>query len=257
MHTRMRIAVVGATGNIGRHAVDVLEAGHDVVALSRAGGVDLVTGRGLAEALTGVECVIDAAIGPASDQDPAAESFTAAAANLHAASEKAGVRRIVVASLIGADRYTAGYGAAKRAHEQAMLAGPVPVRLLRAALLHESVPQRIAWGRRGGLVELPAMRIQPVAARSVAVALVGLATAPAAAPAPARELIPEVAGPREEDLVDLARLLVAWRGDPVRVQGVRDPANPDLDLYERGGLLPGPHATLTGPTFREWLEVTA
>lgn len=258
MHTRMRIAVAGATGNIGRHTVDVLEAGHDVVAMSRAGGVNLVTGEGLAEALAGVECVIDAAIGPAPDQDATAESLAAAAANLHAASEKAGVRQIVVASLIGADRFTAGYGAAKHAHEQAMLAGPVPVRLLRAAVLHESVPQRMAWGRRGDVAHLPVMRIQPVAARSVALALAELATAPAdtARPASAGRPVPEVAGPREEDLVGLARLLAAWRGDPVRVQAVRDPANPDLDLFEHGGLLPGPHATRTGPTFREWLEVT-
>lgn len=36
----------------------------------------------------------------------------------------------------------------------------------------------------------------------------------------------EVAGPREEDLVELARMLVARRGTPVTVPGVRDPAAP-------------------------------
>ena len=47
-------------------------------------------------------------------------------------------------------------------------------------------------------------------------------------------------GPRAENLVDMANLLTARRGDPVKVEGVSDPADPDRDLYENGGLLPGP-----------------
>lgn len=47
----------------------------------------------------------------------------------------------------------------------------------------------------------------------------------------------------------MARLLVARRGDPLRIESVSDPADPDHDLYETRGLLPGPHATLAGPTF--------
>jgi hypothetical protein len=35
---------------------------------------------------------------------------------------------------------------------------------------------------------------------------------------------------------------------------VSDPADPDRELYEKGGLLPGPHATLAGPTFEERLD---
>ena len=36
---------------------------------------------------------------------------------------------------IGADRFSGGYGAAKVAHEQTALAGPLPARILRAAQL--------------------------------------------------------------------------------------------------------------------------
>ena len=36
-----------------------------------------------------------------------------------------------------------------------------------------------------------------------------------------------------------------------------DPVDPDSGLYEAGGLLPGPHATLAGPTFEEWLAATS
>ena len=67
-----RIAVAGATGRVGRHVVDVLhEGGHDVVAISRANGVDVITGEGLAAALEGVEVVIDTSTGPSAEQGPA------------------------------------------------------------------------------------------------------------------------------------------------------------------------------------------
>ena len=60
-----KIAVAGATGRVGHHIVDVLQArGHDVVPMSRSQGVDVITGKGLAAALAQVECIIDAATGP-------------------------------------------------------------------------------------------------------------------------------------------------------------------------------------------------
>ena len=260
LQTPMKIAVAGATGRVGRHVVDVLTAeGHDVVAMSRSSGVDVVTGQGLDEALTGVECIIDAATGPSPDQKAATEFFTAAARNLHQAGERAGVRRMVVVSIIGIDRFTAGYGAAKIAHEKAMRSGPIPVRVLRAAQFHEFVAQLVEWGRQGEVSLVPRMRIQPVAARTVAQALADLAADPESAPAPGSSEVPmlEIAGPREENLADLARLLVARRGDPLRIEGASDPADPDRDLYETGALLPGPDAILAGPTFEEWLNSTS
>jgi len=74
-----RIAVAGATGRAGRHTVDVLHGdGHDVVAISRSSGVDVITGDGLAAALAGVEVVIDVTTGPSPEQGPATEFFTTA-----------------------------------------------------------------------------------------------------------------------------------------------------------------------------------
>jgi len=79
--TKQKIAVAGATGRAGRHAVEALEAaGHDAVRISRGNGVDIITGKGLAEALEGVEVIIDAATGPSPEQDAATEFFTTAAA---------------------------------------------------------------------------------------------------------------------------------------------------------------------------------
>ena len=132
----MKIAVGGATGRLGRHVAEALtERGHQVVAMSRATGVNIITGSGLEAALDGAEVIADAAESPA---EPA------------------------------------------------------------------------------GIIE--------------------------------------VAGPREENLVELARMLAARRGTPVAVQGVLDPADPDAEVQATGGLLPGPGTRLAGPTFAERLD---
>jgi uncharacterized protein YbjT (DUF2867 family) len=253
----MKIAVAGATGRVGRHVVDVLEAGgQDVVAMSRASGVDVTTRDGLAEALTGVEAVVDAAGGASPDETEATEFFTASARNLHEFGKRAGVQRMVVVSIIGTDLFTSGYGVAKVAHERAILSGPIPVRVLRATQFHEFVPQLVDWGRQGDVSYVQKMRTQLVAARTVAEALAALATDPewAAESASDASQYSEIAGPKEEVLADAAKRLVARRGEALQIEEVSDPADPNRDVYEQGGLLPGPDTTLAGPTFDEWLD---
>jgi len=203
-----------------------------------------------------VECVVDAATWPSSEQEAATEFFTAAARNLHEVGQRAGVRRIVVVSIIGSDRFTTGYIAAKVAHERAMQSGPIPVRILRAAQFHEFVPQFLEWGRQGDVIYVPQMRTQLVAARTVAEALAELANGSTPAFETSGATIPEIAGPREESLVDVAKLLAARRGDSVRIEGVSDADDPEQALYASGGLLPGPDAVLAGPTFEQWLDST-
>jgi uncharacterized protein YbjT (DUF2867 family) len=256
MHARGRIAVIGATGRVGRHVVDLLEErGHKVVGISRSLGVDVVTGEGLTEALAGVETVIDTATIASPEQQAATEFFTAAARNLQRLGELAGVRRIVVVSIIGVDRFTTGYLAAKQVQERVLLAGPIPVRILRAAQFHEFVPELVDGGRQDGVSFVPRFRTQLVAARTVAETLAELATVPDSVPAGAATApIREVAGPRAESLVEMARLLVGRRGEPIRIEGATDPTDPDGDLHEQDALLPGPHAILAGPAFEEWLE---
>jgi uncharacterized protein YbjT (DUF2867 family) len=248
-HT-MKIAVAGATGRLGRHVSEVLtERGHEVVAMSRATGVDIITGAGLDAALNGVKVIVDAATGPSPGQEQATEFFVTAAHNLQQAGVRAGVRRAVVVSIINIDKSAGGYGLAKIAHEDAWRSGPIPVRVVRAAQFHEFVAQLLEWGTRGDVAYVPEMRTQIVAARTVADVVADVATSEGD---PAQ--IVEIAGPREEDLAQLAALLVARRGTPVKVQAVRDPADPDAEMTASGGLLPGPGALLAGPTFEEWLD---
>ncbi|GAA5056657.1 uncharacterized protein YbjT (DUF2867 family) [Thermocatellispora tengchongensis] len=241
-------AVAGATGRLGRHVVDVLtERGHQVVPMSRATGVDIITGEGLAEALTGVEVIIDVASWHSSDQDAATEFFRTSARNLHEYGHQAGVAQITMASIIGADKATAGFLAAKKVHEERLLSGPLPVRILRAAQFHEFVGRLLDW-QQGEVAYLPALPTQLVACRTVAEELVDLATAPAAPGTP----IPEIAGPRKEIMAEAAQLLGARRG--IKVVGVDGSGMPDAELAANGAFLPGPHAKLAGPTFQEWLD---
>ena len=256
MNATTKIAVTGATGRVGRHAADLLEArGHAVVPIARSRGVDVITGEGLAEALDGVRGIVDTATGPSPDEQEATAFFTASARNLQEAAARAGVERIVVVSIIGIDRFTAGYNVAKLVQERIALEGPVPAQILRAAQFHEFVGQLMEWSRFNGAIHVPEFRTQLVAARTVAAALADMVTSPE--PVPSGAPIPEIAGPREERLVEMIKLLAAHRGDTEPIDEVRDPNNPDSDAFANGASLPGPHATLAGPTFAEWLRTAA
>ena len=55
----MKITVIGASGQIGSRVVRLLtEAGHDVVAASLSSGANVLTGEGLAEALSGADALV-------------------------------------------------------------------------------------------------------------------------------------------------------------------------------------------------------
>ena len=225
-----KIAVTGATGRLGSQLVDVLERqGHEVVPIARSKGVDVITGQGLAEALEGVDAVVDLATSPTPDEREATEFFTTSTRNLQEAGVKAGVKRIVVVSIIGIERFTTGYNAAKLAQEKAALAGPIPTRIVRAAQFNEFVEQLLDWGRQGDVAYVPAMRTQVVAARAVAEAVAELL----ADPEPAGPTV-EVAGPRPERLVETSTTRMprcpaparSWSARPTR-SGWRRPNRAD------------------------------
>jgi uncharacterized protein YbjT (DUF2867 family) len=245
-----KIAVTGATGRLGSPLVEVLEQrGHDVVEIARSKCVDVASGEGLDEALGGVETIIDTATWPTPDQEAATKFFTASARNLQRAGAAAGAKRIVLVSIIGIDKFQGGYNAAKKAQEQALLEGPLPVRIVRATQFHEFFDEFVGWMTQDGVAYLPEMKTQPVAARVVAEALADAAEEPEIE----NGRITEIAGPREERLADVAAALFASRGDSLEIRQVHQSGDPDADAYAEGAALPNPGAKLAGLSFEEWL----
>ncbi|MEJ3741969.1 NAD(P)H-binding protein [Actinomycetes bacterium KLBMP 9797] len=247
----MRIAVAGATGNIGNRTVAVLErAGHEVVRISRSLGVDLSTGDGLDGALAGVEAVVDASNGPAVDPAETVAYFGTATRNLLAAEERAGVRHHVLLSIVGIHGVDGNaHYAGKREQERLVAAGPVPWTIVPVTQFHDFAAMVASWTERDGVVTLPPLLIQPIDPDDVADILAEIVTgAPQGHHAP-------VAGPEPQDLIDMVRRTYAARGRAVRIA----PTWSGIFGLEMAGnaLLPGDGARIAPTTFDEWLAKSA
>lgn len=249
----MRIAVAGGTRLVGSKVVAHAEtAGHDVVVLSRAHGVDLTTGKGLAERLAGLDVVVDTTSTTATAAKRTVPFFRAVAENLQAASEAAGVRRIVTLSIVGIDGLGGGlYGHydGKRAQEAATEAGSVPTTVLRATQFHDFAGQVIDLQARAGVLPMPRTPVQTVDVDVVAQHLVRLASEPRSEQRARHDL----AGPEKRLLGDLVRATARARGKRLLVLPAWLPGKTPRRIRE-GALLAPPGAVLDGSTFDAWLE---
>ncbi|WP_251449412.1 SDR family oxidoreductase [Microbacterium sp. Marseille-Q6648] len=246
----MKIAVAGGTGLIGTMVVaEARTRGHDVAVVARSTGVDLVAGTGVAEALAGTDVVIDVTNVSTLKADAATAFFSAVTRSLLEAEHAAGVTRHVALSIVGVDRAPHDYYAGKRAQELLVEKAPLDWTILRATQFHEFAPQMYAAAKAGPLHLAPRMRTQPIAAREVAARLVDLAEGPA------RGYV-EIAGPREESLVDMVRRFARASGHRGWIPSIPLPG--PLGRAQRDGtLLPGPDAERGSETFTAWLARTA
>jgi len=242
----MRIAVAGATGTVGTHIVSAVRAqGHEPVALARGTGVDLITGRGLADALAGVDAVIDAANVTTLSARRATTFFTTATGNLAAAARTAGARHLVLLSIVGVDRNPHDYYAGKLAQEHALSASGAPATIVRATQFHEFAGQIAARAKLGPLQLAPRARVQPIAAAEVGAQLARIAAGDP-------ESTVELAGPREEQLDDMVRRYARARGARGWIPSISIPGAQMKGM--RAGLnLPGRGALIGTQTFDEWL----
>lgn len=243
----MRIAVAGGTGLVGAHTVAAARAaGHDVVVMSRSTGVDVLTGRGLADALVGVDAVIDVTNVPTLSGKKARSFFETATRRLLAAEKAAGVGHHVALSIVGIDGIDRSHYAGKLAQERAVTAGAVPHTIARTGQFHEFAGQVLAM-MAGPLAIIPRTLTRPVSAREVGAHLVRLAAGGPVGRAP------DFVGPLDEELADLARRQLAFDGIRRPVLSVRLPG-----VYGRGlasGSLRGGEDALRGEiTFGEWLR---
>ena len=244
----MKIAVAGGTGTVGRHVTEQIgRRGHEPVVLARSTGFDLQTGAGLAPALAGVDALVDVVSIATLSATASSRFFGATTANLLRAEASAGVRHHVSLSIVNATRVAAGYYAGKTVQEDTVTAGDVPWTILRATQFHEFAVQTLQRTSRAGLALVPVMRTQPVAAREVAERLVELALG-----APHGH-VPDLGGPREEQLVEMVRAYVKASRSRTRVVRVRLPGRMGAAMRD-GSLLPAANTTHGTLSFAQWLD---
>jgi uncharacterized protein YbjT (DUF2867 family) len=242
----MKIAVIGGTGLIGSRAVKILSAlGHEAVPHSPSTGLDLLSGQGLAEAVTGTDVVVNLTNSPTFDEASPA-FFRKTMDNLLEAAGAAGVGHAVILSIVGADLVPdLVYYRAKVLQENILEAGPVPYSIVRATQFFEFMDATMSWTADENTVRLPATRIQPIAADDVAQVVAEVSMG-----APLRGMR-NIAGPEVFTLDELGRITLAAHGDERRV--VTDDQAGLFAAVSGDALLPGDGAVIAKTTYREWL----
>ena len=172
------IAVIGATGTTGSRVVARLKARDvAVVEVSRARGVDLLSGEGLYRAFKGVDIAIDVSNPVPDDGQPTiTRALATASRNVMGVCAAREVQRLVVSTMAGIDDPVFDglpHFEAKRAAKEILLDGPVPTTVVKSTPWYES-----ATGPAGPVdcdgdeVIVENWLIQPIAADTVADVLV-------------------------------------------------------------------------------------
>jgi uncharacterized protein YbjT (DUF2867 family) len=245
----MKIVVIGGNGLIGTKLVKNLrQHGHDVVAASRASGVDTLTGAGLAEAMTGAQVVVDVTNSPSWEDNAVLHFFETSTRNLLAAEAAAGVGHHVALSVVGTERLLAsGYFRAKMAQETLIRASLVPYTIVRATQFFEFVSGIAQSATDGQTVRLPPAHIQPIVSDDVAAALVDVVVG-----APLNGMV-ELAGPERVPLDKLVGQFLSATQDPRQVVTDVHARYYGIEVNDQS-LTPGDNPRI-GPTrFEDWLS---
>jgi uncharacterized protein YbjT (DUF2867 family) len=244
----MKITVMGATGLIGKNVVALLsEAGHQTVPASRRSGADVLTGEGLAEALSGADVLVDVTNSPSYDDDPVMQFFTRASRNLVGAAKSANVTHYVALSIVNCDGLPeSGYMRAKVVQERTITESALPYTIVRATQFHEFADGITASLTVGDEVRVPDGPIQPIAAADVA------AEVARAAPADPVNGVINIGGPEKLRFADLANLVLAHQGATTPV--VVDPSVTYFGTpVAETSLVTGDDAALALTRFEDWL----
>lgn len=249
----MKVAVAGGTGTLGTPLVaELARRGDEVLALSRSANrelpagvvhqrVDLGSGEGLAEALSGVEVVVDAA----NASPRKGEALVAMTRRLLSAATDVGVGHFVGISIVGCDCVPTSYYKAKVRQEEAAVAGRIPWSILRASQFHDLLDWAFGAAARWRLLPTGDARLQPVDVRIVAERLANAVHAE-----PAGRLA-DIAGPEIRTLGELAR---TWQTvDGRRLLPLRIPMVGKIGRPAGEGALCDPAAAAGGQTFGQWL----
>lgn len=200
----MEILVTGGTGVLGRRVVERLHStGIRPRVLSRSGrpgtvGGDLLTGKGLVEAIRGAGTVIHCASSPFRKVH---QTDVGGTERLLEAAAREGVSHLVYISIVGIDRATSyPYYRIKLETERVVENSPVPYTILRATQFHDFVLRLLRPLARLPLMPVPkGFLLQPIDTGEVANRLVELALS-----GPAGR-VPDIGGPEVRSMGELGR----------------------------------------------------
>jgi uncharacterized protein YbjT (DUF2867 family) len=246
---KMKIVVIGGSGLIGTKLVrNLRQHGHEVMAASLASGVNVITGEGLAEALTGAQVIVDVTNSPSFEDKAVLEFFETAGRNILAAKAEAGVEHHIALSVVGSDRLpTSGYLRAKIVQENLIKASKIPYTILRATQFFEFVGSIAQSTTDRETVRLSPALVQPILSDDVADALADIAVAE-----PLNGTV-ELAGPELIRLDELVRRFLSASRDPRKVITDVHALYFGAELNDHS-LIPGDNPRI-GPTrFEEWLN---
>ena len=237
--------VTGATGALGAPTVTRLRAaGHHVRALSRRSGPglttgDLLTGEGIAVAVSGADTVLHLATGPRGRGD------VEATRTLLAAAKAGGVRHLVLISIVGIDDIPLGYYRDKVVIERLVRESGLPYSVLRATQFHSFVEAMFTAQRRSPVV---VARLPRYSRSRSTRSPIGWWSSPALPPAGRAA---DIGGPEQLGLDELARIWADATATRRPVLSLRLPGKL-FAAYRRGSAL-APGAAYGRQTFAEHL----
>ncbi|AGK58652.1 NmrA family protein [Hyphomicrobium denitrificans 1NES1] len=247
----MKVVIIGGSGLIGRKLGAILKSqGHDVVSASPSTGVDSVSGKGVTEALTGADVLVDVSNSPSFEEHAVLEFFRHSTENLLHAAKAAGVAHYIALSVVGADRIRdSAYLRAKRVQEELIEAATIPYSILRATQFFEFLDAIAQAGTEEGIIHLSPSKFQPVAADDVAATLANIAAA-----APKNSAV-ELAGPEASSLAEFVRSYLSSKGDPRKV--IPDPdAKYFGAILDKDGLAPVAQFIPGSIRFADWVRAS-
>ena len=221
---------------------------NQLVAASLNTGVNIITGAGLKDVITGAQVVIDLANSPSFEDNAVMEFSRTSTGNVLAAEAAAGVQHHVALSIVGVDRLPDnGYFRAKVAQEKLVEYSGIPYTIIRSTQFMEFLKSIADGGTDGNTVRIPPGLFEPIAADDVAAIVADVALAQP------RNGIIEIAGPERALFNEFVARDLKAVGDSREVV-----SDPDARYFggklEELSLVPLGEARLGRIGFGEWFS---